>query len=446
MKFLKLLLLGVFLPTLVWTQDPINTPIEDDMGIVEDQFQDLFFEALKQKGIENYDRAIQALEKCLVIKPNLPEVYFELGKNYKLLKQYPEAEQALLRALELKRNDEWILDELYDVHFQAGDIGKAMNVVKQLVDIHPDYKQDLATLYLKQGEFKLALDLLDELDIKFGPTEVREAMRNEIYNASGNQEGRIKYLKQRIEASPKSEENYLALIYRYSEQGNSEDARKIAQQLIAEIPESELAHLALYKFALNANQPEKALESIKIVLNSSKVDAKTKTVVLNDFVDFVKINPNYKEALLKLTSAISGQDQSKLELGYYYLENGDKENALKSLSEALIDNPNDYNVIKNVLLLRVDFEQYDIAAKESAAALELFPAQPLLYLLNAVSNNRLSKPNEAIESLEIGIDFIVDDLNMQVDFYNELSFAYKLKNNIQKAESFAKRAKALKRQ
>ena len=43
MKILKLLLLGVFLPTLAWTQDPINTPIEDDMGIVEDRFQELFF-------------------------------------------------------------------------------------------------------------------------------------------------------------------------------------------------------------------------------------------------------------------------------------------------------------------------------------------------------------------------------------------------------------------
>lgn len=446
MKILKLLLLGVFLPTLAWTQDPINTPIEDDMGIVEDRFQELFFEALKQKGIENYDRAVEALQACLIINPNLPEVYFELGKNYKLLQEFPEAEQALLKSLELRPNDEWILDELYDVHFQSGDTKKAMDVVKQLVDIHPDYKQDLATLYLKQEEFKLALDLLDELDKKFGPTELRDSMRNDIYNATGNEEGRIENLKQRIKANPKSEDNYLALIYRYSEQGNEEAALKVAQQLNKEIPESELAHLALYKFSLSNNEPDKAIASITIVLNGTKVDSKTKTRVLNDFVDFVKTNPTYEDDLLQLTSDISISKQSKLELGYYYMKNGEKSKALTNLSEALLENPNDYNLIKNILLLRVDLEQYDTAAKESAAALELFPAQPLLYLLNGVSNNRLADPDKAIESMEMGIDFIVDDPNMQIDFYNELSWSYKLKNNIKKSESFAKKAKELKEQ
>ena len=261
-----------------------------------------------------------------------------------------------------------------------------------------------------------------------------------------HEEGRIENLKQRIKANPKSEDNYLALIYRYSEQGNEEAALKVAQQLNKEIPESELAHLALYKFSLSNNEPDKAIASIKIVLNGTKVDSKTKTRVLNDFVDFVKTNPTYEDDLLQLTSDISISKQSKLELGYYYMKNGEKSKALTNLSEALLENPNDYNLIKNILLLRVDLEQYDTAAKESAAALELFPAQPLLYLLNGVSNNRLADPDKAIESMEMGIDFIVDDPNMQIDFYNELSWSYKLKNNIKKSESFAKKAKELKEQ
>ena len=30
---------------------------DDDLGNVEDEYQELFFEALKQKGIENYQRS-----------------------------------------------------------------------------------------------------------------------------------------------------------------------------------------------------------------------------------------------------------------------------------------------------------------------------------------------------------------------------------------------------
>ena len=46
------------------------------------KFQDFFFESLKQKGIENYDKAIVALEQCLKIEPENATIHFELGKNY----------------------------------------------------------------------------------------------------------------------------------------------------------------------------------------------------------------------------------------------------------------------------------------------------------------------------------------------------------------------------
>jgi len=443
MHYLRLLISCLMLPVAIWAQNP-DQQIEDDLGIVEDEFQELFFEALKQKGIENYNRAVEALEKCLKIDPNLPEIHFELGKNYKLLERYPEAEAALKKALELKPQDEWILDELYEVYVAQNDTPKAMETVKQLVEMHPDYKQDLATLYIKQGEFQPALELLDQLDKKFGPNEVRDAMRNEIYKASGDDAGRIQNLKQRIAAHPKNEDNYLNLIYRYSQQGAQQQAYEVAQQLLAEIPESQLVHLALYKFSLDQGKTDDAVKSMKIVLNSSRVDAETKTKVLTDFVTFVKSNPAYEKDLLELTTAVSSKPESKLELGYYYLQNGDKVKALDNLSQALSEKSDDYELLKNVLLLRVELEQYQVAANESEAALELYPAQPLLYLLNGVSNNRLSKPNKAIESLEMGIDFVIDDLEMTVDFYNELSLAYQQKNNIAKSESFSRKAKNLK--
>jgi tetratricopeptide (TPR) repeat protein len=321
-----------------------------------------------------------------------------------------------------------------------------METVKKLVEIHPDYKQDLATLYIKQGAFKQALDLLDQLDEKFGPNELRDAMRNEIYSATGDDAGRIENLIQRIGANPRNEDNYLKLIYRYSQQGDDQKAFETAQKLLAEVPESELVHLALYKFSLNQGKPDEAVNSMKIVLNSGQVDADTKSKVLRDFVTFVKSHPAYEEDLLELTTGISNKPESKLELGYYYLQNGDKEKALDNLSQALSENNSDYQLLTKVLLLRVDLGQYELAAKQSADALDLYPAQPLLYLLNGVSYNRLSQPDKAIESLELGIDFVIDDRDMTIDFYNELSLAYKQKNNKTRAESFSKKAQELKQQ
>jgi hypothetical protein len=50
-------------------------PEPDDIALNTDAFQDSFYEALKQKGIENYDRAVEALEKCQTMQPNNPVVF-----------------------------------------------------------------------------------------------------------------------------------------------------------------------------------------------------------------------------------------------------------------------------------------------------------------------------------------------------------------------------------
>ena len=62
--FLGLLLFGIlFIPKGMYAQDK---PPTDDLGNVSDDFQENFFEALKQKGIENYELALNALDKAEV--------------------------------------------------------------------------------------------------------------------------------------------------------------------------------------------------------------------------------------------------------------------------------------------------------------------------------------------------------------------------------------------
>ena len=75
----------------------------DDLGNVSDVFQENFFEALKQKGIENYELALIALDKAEKAANKNPEheavVFFETGKNLKHLKRYDEAEENFQKVL-----------------------------------------------------------------------------------------------------------------------------------------------------------------------------------------------------------------------------------------------------------------------------------------------------------------------------------------------------------
>ena len=54
----------------------------EEVEPVDNEFESDFYEALKQKAIENYDKAIISLDKCLQKQPNNPEIHYQLGVNY----------------------------------------------------------------------------------------------------------------------------------------------------------------------------------------------------------------------------------------------------------------------------------------------------------------------------------------------------------------------------
>ena len=207
-------------------------------------------------------------------------------------------------------------------------------------------------------------------------------------------------------------------------------------------------HLALYKFYLEDNKIDDAINSVKISLTSPEINTEAKTKVLKDFVSFVSKNPEYESDLVEITALVDDNKDAATynNLGQYYLKSGDKAKALVNFKEALKQNPNDFKLIKDVLLIQIDLKAFEDVVAESEEALELYPVQPILYLVNGVANNQQGEYKKAIDSLELGLDFLIDNPTMESDFYSQLSFAYKALNNISKSETFAKKAQALKAQ
>ncbi|WP_344787863.1 hypothetical protein [Postechiella marina] len=433
------------IPQVNYGQVDFNKLPTDDLGNFEDEFQELFYEALKQKGIENYGRSVEALLKCIELDKSVPVLYFELGKNYSKLKNFGAAEDAFKEAVSKDSDNEWFLDALYEFYVQQKDQDKAIKTVKKLVEFHPDYKEDLAMLYFKTKKYNDALKLLDELDAELGVSYARDATRNRIYNVTGRKKDQIKNLEDRLDNNPEKESNYLALIFRYSENNQKKEAFETAKKLLDVNPNSQIVHLALYKFYLDDNNAEKAIESMKIVVKSSKIKPEAKQKVLTDFVQFVKDNPKYEPDLVEATTMVSNVNNGKtlLELGQYYYKKDKKEKALKYFEDAAKLESENYTIIKYILLLHIDLEHYAIAEKKSNEALGKYPSQPLCYLVNGVALNQLNKAKEAVSVLESGLDWILDDTKMEIDFYKQLSKAYALLNNTAKAKTFSEKAKKL---
>ena len=130
-------------------------------------------------------------------------------------------------------------------------------------------------------------------------------------------------------------------------------------------------------------------------------------------------------------------------LGDFYLLEGDKEKSLNFYKEGIKSDPDNFGLLKTTILLQIEVEKYKEAIVLSDVGLEIFPAQPLLYLVNGVANNELKNIDQAIEILETGLDYLFDDPKMEYDFYQQLTIAYTLKGNTKKAKLYHKKASEL---
>ncbi|MEX0997249.1 MAG: hypothetical protein WDZ45_09400 [Flavobacteriaceae bacterium] len=445
--YVSVLFFGMFIiPQFSFAQEKGEEEITDELGVVTDRFQEHFFEALKQKGIENYDRALKSLEKAAQESPDEVVIYFEMAKNYGHLNQWGKAEENYNKVLQMKPGMPEAFEGLYDVYYNTNEYLKAIEVVKKLIPYDKEYKEDLANLFERTEQYDKALQLLDELDQELGNNDYRNTLRQQIYSKSDDAGSQISDLEQRINRTPANEQDFLNLIFLYSEQNNKEAAFATAKKLIEVNPNSELAHLALYKFYLDEGKTTEAIHSMKKVFASDEIDQENKFKVLNDFLLFVNENPTFEknlEEMVALFSEESNNNQVYKQLGSYYLEKEMKAEALQYFKLGLKDNRTDYNLIKSTLLLQLDFNKFEEAEELSRKSLDLFPSQPFLYLINGVANLNLENTSKAKSMLETGLDFLIDDLQMELDFYLQLSKVHEKEGNASKATEYENKAKQI---
>ena len=64
-------------------------------------YNNLFFNALKQKSLENYERSITLFKKCIEKKPDFVEAYYQLSILYKKLNRIIEAKEFSTKTIEI---------------------------------------------------------------------------------------------------------------------------------------------------------------------------------------------------------------------------------------------------------------------------------------------------------------------------------------------------------
>jgi tetratricopeptide (TPR) repeat protein len=418
---------------------------KDTLALEENKFETSFYESLKQKGIENYDKAIEALEKCQTLPSDNTVVYFELGKNYLLLKKYKEAYDNFEKVTKIEPKNRWAWVGMYDVCYETHDYNKAIEVVQKLTEFKVDYKEDLVSLFMNTQQFDKALDLINELNQTVGKSDKRELYKAQILSDSKYQGSEKLNLMNQIKKNPKEESNYVALIYLYSQSNQEEKALEVAKKLENEIPTSDWAQVSLFKYHLNNNDGEKAIKAMNIVLESEKIDRKIKHRMLNEFLIFSVNNPQYEKDLVHAIGYFNADKGVKVakEIGKFYQSKNEWGKAIKYYEMQLKTINDDMETILLLMQAYTENSQFDKLAKETEEQMQLFPTQPQLYYYNGLANNQLMNYKKAKDILESGIDFVIDDTSLEINFNLQLGEAYNGMGDMKKKELYFSKANTL---
>jgi tetratricopeptide (TPR) repeat protein len=307
-----LILLGIFIvPSALFSQEEIAS--KEELLIEQQQinFETFFFEALQQKAIGNYDKAIYALEECQRIDKLNLAVLFELSKNYFEQNKYTEAEYYGNQALNLQPEDLNILRHLKEINLRQNDYKEAIRYQNLIIAQKPDLEQELIFLYIRSGDVKSAKALMKKLDDQDRLPDSYNSLKESLFR----------------------------------------DA--VAEQKVQSRPQYE------------------------------------------------------KTSLTEL---------DRLKKEYH--------------------DHNDYNSLKKVLEREIKTRQYLLLDTDSKKALDLYPGQPFVYLSSAISLNNLRKYKEAIEVLNTGLEFLVDDKMLESQFMEQLSLSYKALGENRKATEY----------
>ncbi|NRT14407.1 tetratricopeptide (TPR) repeat protein [Flavobacterium sp. 28A] len=411
-----------------------------------DKFQDYFYESLKQKGIENYDKAIVSLEQCLKIEPQNATVFFELGKNYLALKEYKNAYSSFEQATKIDATNKWFWVGMYDVDYATKNYANAIFTINKLITFDPKFKEDLTSLYMNTAQFDKALDLINELNETTGATDRRDLYKIQILSQPKYQGAEISNLEALIAKNPKEEGNYISLIYLYSKNNNLEKVTQTVNKLESEIPSSEWAHVSLFKNYLENNEGQKAVQSMNIVLASTQIDSKIKHRVLNEFLLYVNKNPQYSADLDKAINYFDTDPDVNvaLEIGKFYHNKKQWDKAI-ALYEKAIKKSKTVDLETNLLLLQAytEVKKFDVVAKLADEMISVFPAQPQFYYFEGLAYNQLTQFKKAKDVLESGQDYLVEDVPLEINFNIQLGEAYNGLGDMKKKEFYFSKANQL---
>ena len=397
-----------------------------------DRVTSTYFDASKQRILGNYDMAIEQYKECIRLEPGNAAANFQIADIYEYYKKPDTAIGYAARAVQLEPSNIWYQD-LYAQCLQDKGKYKEMEAVYEgLIKDHPyeiEYYYKLALAQIELGDYEKAADTYDKIEEKeggFSEEITKEKIKlYERIKDFAKAEVQIQLL---IKADSTNAENYVELGDIYELEGKKDKAFELYQRLEIRYPHDASVHLALAEYYRAKKNSKQSFEELDAAFKEPSMDIDSKRRIILSFNSLSTGHDSLQIEAIELCSSMVEANPNNPEAhrlyGDFLFRQASYKDARDQYRYTVSEDSSKYLTWNQLMSCDIQINDFDDLAKVSETAMDLFPNDPESYLYNGVANNLKKQCGEAESSLKKGIEYVINNNALLLEFYAALGDVY----------------------
>ncbi len=427
MRLFILFILILILTVSCKTVDPYAVPeIRQDTL----EFDFLYAEALKSKMLGYEKKAIQQFLHCLSINKGSAASAYQLSILYLNSEDFTNAIKYADFCLNTNSDNEWYILNRANIARLNSDPDKYLSLYEKLISLFPDninYTYELAVIYYENKSYNKSLQLLFHIEDIIGVDENISFLKNNI-NFQLNKYDAIQAELLKLKVFFPDSIKYMDMLAEfYLNSNHPERAFNLYTNILAVDKDNSNAIMGLAYIYAKTNNYRNGLNFLYRALGSPTVDILRKEKISsfyfdapNDLLADYEIDSIYKLLLTDHSVSIETINDY-LEFLYKLKRITNAEQIAKFSIRLRPENFWAWDYLFTILMSQSRFDELNSYAQK---ALEYFPNHASVYYYSGFTFFMQGKFNEAITFFQTGFDYVIDNRNLEQQFYLYLAESY----------------------
>ena len=401
-----------------------------------------FLEAMRLKEKKDYASAFGLLQHCLDIHPNAASALYEVSQYYMFLRQVPQGQEALEKAVANAPDNYWYSQGLASLYQQQNELDKAVTLLEQMVVRFPA-KQDplfnLLDLYGRQEKYDEVISTLNRLEKRMGKNEQLSMEKFRIYLQMKDDKKAFQEIESLVQEYPMDMRYQVILGDVYLQNGKKQEAYDVYQKVLAAEPDNPMAIFSMASYYKQTGQEELYQQQLDTLLLNKKVTPDTKVGVMRQMIVENEQADKDSTQIIALFDRIMKQEQDDPQIPMLYAQyllSKNMEAESVPVLEQVVDLDPTNNAARMMLIgAAVKKEDYKQIIKVCEPGIDATQDALEFYYYRAVAYNQAEKPDSVISICKRALEHKTADGKKEIvsEFYSILGDMYHTQKQMKEA-------------